>query len=131
MNTQRIITLRLPELCSYPQELMFSLYLFLSLLHHICNLFPFLYSSPSLHPLTPSSPPPPKSCQDAASAGLRLNGGIWLRSPLHSCSCFFKSTHVYAPNLCTLCFSTSRHELEPRLMRPGSPLWTCSEGEGG
>lgn len=44
---------------------------------------------------------------------------------------FLKSTHVYAPNLCTLCFSTSRHKLNPGLMRTGSPLCTCSEGEGG
>lgn len=43
----------------------------------------------------------------------------------------FLRAHVYAPNLCTLCFSTSRHKLSPRLMRPGSPLCTCSKQRRG
>lgn len=104
------MTLRLPELCSYPQELRFSL-------------------STSSHPPPPN--PLPQSCQDVACFGLRLNGGIWHHSSLYVFFFFLKSTHVYAPNLCTLCFSTSRHKLNPGLMRTGSPLCTCSEGEGG
>lgn len=131
MKIQRIITWRLPELCSYPQEMMFWLYLFISLLHH--NLSPSLsfFLPPILLPSTylPPSNPQPPSCQDVASFGLRLNGGIWHRSPLLACFFFLflffflisKSTHVYAPNLCTLWFSTSRRELNPGLMCTGSP----------
>lgn len=126
----------------YPQELMVSLYLFISfslLLHHNLFLNPQLLSLSLLFflsllsiPPPPLPPPPPQSCQDVASFGLRLNGGIWQHSLVSSlAAALFKSIHVYAPNLCTLCVSTSRHELNPGLMRPASPLCTCSEGEGG
>lgn len=74
------ITLRLSELGSHPEEMMFLLYL------------PPSSQSPSfsfflLSSLTPHHPPP-KSCQDVASFSLRLNGGIWHHSPLLArCTC--------------------------------------------
>lgn len=69
MKIQQIMTLRLPELCSYPQELRFSL-------------------STSSHPPPPN--PLPQSCQDVACFGLRLNGGIWHHSSLYVFFFFFK-----------------------------------------
>lgn len=103
------MTLRLPELCSYPQELRFSL-------------------STSSHP-----PPQPSTSKLSGCCLLRSEAEWGDLAPFLSLFFFFflKSTHVYAPNLCTLCFSTSRHKLNPGLMRTGSPLCTCSEGEGG
>lgn len=131
MKIQQIITWRLPELCSYPEEMMF--YLFIFLLHP--NLSPSFSFFPSFfHPHNPP-PPPPQSCQDVASFGLRLNGGDLASFPsprsLQSGFFFLKSTHVYAPDLCTLWFSMSRQKLNPGLMCTGSPLCTCCEGEGG
>lgn len=137
MKTQRIITLRLPELCSYPQELMFPRYLFISLLlHHnhssVAISLPFFHSFPSFHPYNPPQSP---STSKLSGCCLLWSEAEWgdlapFPSPrsLHQ---VFKSIHVYAPNLCTLYFSTSRHEFNPGLMRTGSPLCTCSEGEGG
>lgn len=143
MKIQQIMTLRLPELCSYPQELMFSLSTSSSPSSSITisSSVAISHSSPSSsNPITP--PPPnllPQSCQDVASFRSEAEW-VDLAPFLSLCFCsrflsfflfFLKSTHVYAPNLCTLCFSTSRHKLNPGLMRTGSPLCTCSEGEGG
>lgn len=111
---------------------MFSLYLFISLLHP--NLSPsFSFSPFFLHPHYPLTSP--SSTSKLSGCCLRRSEAEWgdlasFPSP-HSHFFFFKSTHVYAPNLRTLWFSTSRHRLNPGLMHTGSPLCTCSEGEGG
>lgn len=137
MKIQRIITWRLPELCSYPQEMMFWLYLFISLLHH--NLSPSLsfFLPPILLPspyLPPSNPQPP-SCQDVASFGLRLNGGIWHRSPLLACFFFLFLFFYFQEHTC-LC-TKSLHFVILHVKARAQPWidvhWqppTCSEGEG-
>lgn len=132
MKIQWIITWRLPELCSYPQEMMFWLYLFISLLHH--NLSPSLSFFFTPHSSSIPIPPPlqPPTSKLSGCCLLLRSEAEWgdlasfpyPRLLFLSFSFFFlisKSTHVYAPNLCTLWFSTSRRELNPGLMCTGSP----------
>lgn len=102
---------------------LFFLFLFLFLSIYKPSTTPLPLHPPSNHPKAVRMLPP--------SVWGWMGGFGTVPLSLARCSWFsFKSTHVYAPNLCTLCFSTSRHKLNPGLMRPGSPPCTCSEGEG-
>lgn len=115
----------------YPQELTLPLHPFLPPLPS--QSLPSVVISLSLV-LLHSSPPTFSPCSKLSGCCLLGYEAEWGDlAPFPSpCSLQpFLRAHVYAPNLCTLCFSTSRHKLSPRLMRPGSPLCTCSKQRRG